>query len=593
MDEQAPEMGGRDGVLKHWYVKVLLAAVFAVYCGLAAPERITSPADSALYVGLARNMISGAGYSWNYEPHKMVPPVYPAMVAGVMSVFGENYLAINLLSTVAAFLAFLGTWALIEEFSGDFRMGATVAVLCGSTVVFFIAASSTLTDMVYTALALFALLAGWRWIRDTGILSPSGVACILLSAMVCLTRYIGVAVIAAVAIGVVLSPGRVVRGKRMWAKVCVYLALVLFPIACWHVRNRVVAPEAATYRALSDPLGLLTAPTVVSEGDPALTVGEGLIRAGIQRPCGFLTCLGRNMVNLPGSRFWSFWLGVGMISLFFLLASLRSGYNILFGYCACTAGIYVLMSRPLDRYVLPLLPFGFFFLLSGVGKVSGWVLQHRRGRLFYISALLACCASAAGMLMRGSASPVLWRLSPQGLLGLGLCLVGVVVVSWLRYGDDERCGVFLRHAPSIVAIMILACSIWTGITLRLGPLRKLPCVAEDHIKGLEWVRENSKPDDAILAARGIAHLVARRRLVYGLVSDGKQLWLRLKEGGVRYIIVHAPGQHDKRCLIPAVSEIRDRLILRKRFGKTTIYEVKPNMDGGTHETSVDTETKPL
>ena len=569
-------------LFRHPLVKLLLAALFAVYFGAAAPSRITSYQDGALYVGLAHNMIRGEGYSFHFEPHVMVPPVFPAMVAMVIGVLGENFLAINLLSTLAAFVAFLGIWVLIEEFSGEPGMGAMVAILCGSTLIFFIAASSTLTGMVYTAIMILALAAALRWIREARIVSASCIACIALSVLAYLTRYVGVAVIMSISLGLLLTPERGVRGRRVWLKVCVYLVVVLLPIMCWHARNYVVAPEGRTY--LSDPVRILTRPEHLAEETNRLTVTQGLTRIALWRPYGFLRNLGHNMVYIRTLRFGPFWFGIGLLTLIFLLASLRKGYSILLGYCLCSGGIHVLMSRPaVVRYLVPLLPFGFYFLISGVKDLCAWFREKQKSKLVIRSGLVVCTVCIVALLLHRYARPVLFGLSSRGLVAFGFCVVVLGVFLWLQFGPSQRCELFLKHAHVVLAITVLTCNFYAMVALRVGPLNELPCVSEEYIKGMEWIRDNSDSHDVVLGNAALIPVVTRRKLVTLPISDGEELWQRVKEAGVRFIIVHDRNARDRQYLMPAVGQIRGRLILRKRFYQVQVYEVKREAIGHERE----------
>jgi 4-amino-4-deoxy-L-arabinose transferase-like glycosyltransferase len=98
---------------------IIAAAIFA--CALAvrvlfllllgSEQRIyDSTYDQYIYIDIARNLIQGRGLSTTLaifaaipgQPTSIQPPLYPLILAGMFSIFGENYLAVRLLQAVVS-----------------------------------------------------------------------------------------------------------------------------------------------------------------------------------------------------------------------------------------------------------------------------------------------------------------------------------------------------------------------------------------------------------------------------------------------------------------------------------------------------------
>jgi len=571
VDEQVEEMVGKDRLFRRWVVKVLLAALFAVYFGAAAPERPIERWDAPLYVGLAQSLANGEGYSFNLEPHVWVPPVYPATLSLVIRACGENYLAMNLLSVLAAFVAFLGIWTLIEKISGDARMGAIVAILSAGTLNFLLASCATLTDMPYLAFMSWAFVAAFHWIRDRRILCLSCVGCIVLSVLAYLTRYVGVTVIGGVSLGLLLTPDRGVRGKRAWKKLLVYVILILLPISAWHIRNHVVAPPGADKYHIGSswqkvtPAETDSLDTMYSASHPGLMLNSYRILWG----------LGRNMAYMPGKGVRVVPFALGTMSLLFLLASLRRGYSVIAFHCLMLGGIYVALSRPLDRYFLPLAPFGVYYLLTGVRSVCAWVQKRRKEQHFLALVLLGLIGAVIGILRYKGRAPVLWWIPIEGLVAIGVCAVCAVVLVWLHFASERMRATFLRNGFMFLAIIVLVWNFVCIIPKRVGKLNNLSSVPKGYITGLEWVRANSDSDDAVLGYPRLVHQVTRRKWVPLHVSEkAEHLWDRIVKENIRFVVVDIQVPEVRETFVPTLKLLGDRVVLRRHFGHVQVYEVE-------------------
>lgn len=74
--------------------------------------------DSALYLSLGESLAAQEGYSFNGEPHTLVPPGYPSILAVAARLFGPHFVVYRTLMAVLAFLTAVAAYALLARYCG-------------------------------------------------------------------------------------------------------------------------------------------------------------------------------------------------------------------------------------------------------------------------------------------------------------------------------------------------------------------------------------------------------------------------------------------------------------------------------------------
>jgi hypothetical protein len=180
---------------------LLLAAIAALL--LSAPGRgywVIDP-DAAAYVGLARSLVSGDGYTLQGVPHAKFPPGFPCLLALAIEFTGDRECYSAMRDLVAAFgvigvlLAFLVARRVLA-----FAPGPALFVAFSSAVSIYLLQYSVAylrSETFFTAGYLAALLAAesWRTRRGFGGAIACGVACALAVSV----RSAGLAAIAGIA----------------------------------------------------------------------------------------------------------------------------------------------------------------------------------------------------------------------------------------------------------------------------------------------------------------------------------------------------------------------------------------------------------
>ncbi|MCY2931825.1 MAG: glycosyltransferase family 39 protein [Planctomycetota bacterium] len=240
--------------LAGFYRPWLLAAVLALQAAMLLAFHVSRSwhclPDSALYLGLARSINEGQGYTFNGEFHAMVPPLYPLALAAVTRVFGPSYLAINCFQIVLALACTPAAFGLTRRMFGrDLALLATAAFAVNMVV--WDVAASPISDLQFTLLAMWGMSAAvWSAANGPGRWAGAALAGLGLAAA-SLTRSNGFLIVPGAALAVWLGwRGRPAAARLAGAGLLAVLALT--PVIAW---NRYVAAhvsgEPVTYLSAS------------------------------------------------------------------------------------------------------------------------------------------------------------------------------------------------------------------------------------------------------------------------------------------------------------------------------------------------------
>ncbi len=219
------------------FLAVLAAALFL------APGRgywVVDP-DSAAYVGLARSLAAGDGYTFQGEPHAKFPPGFPFYLSLAVRVTGrpDCYAAMRDLVCLAGLATVLLAYGAGLKL---LRLGpgrALLLAVTAGTSIFLIQYSVSFlrSETLFTALFLGALLAGESW-RERGGFGRAALAG-LLAAAATLVRVAGGTAILAIlgARCLELNPPRARVSPRLLLEVAVFLVAALGPPGAFQART--------------------------------------------------------------------------------------------------------------------------------------------------------------------------------------------------------------------------------------------------------------------------------------------------------------------------------------------------------------------
>lgn len=227
---------------------LLIAAIALLGAGLAlARVYLWGPAlswDSVNYIEVARSLLAGNGftqpdwYLFRADAYAVWPPLYPLLLAGGGLGAADPYDVAGPLGAVAFGLTILvtGRWMASRLESRPLVVWACLAVAL--SVPLSRMASAALSEMPFILFATVALAQADAFLR--GGKRPALMWAVAFTALACLARYIGVALILTVA------PMLFLRGGPLGARVklvAAYAGMSAFPLALWALRNVLLVGE--------------------------------------------------------------------------------------------------------------------------------------------------------------------------------------------------------------------------------------------------------------------------------------------------------------------------------------------------------------
>ncbi len=365
--EQEAAPGDSHGAAKaaerRWTLRVL--AVFlaiAVAYVASVPGQLYLKPDSMVYLGLARSLARGDGYTFNLEAYGKYPPVFPLMLAAVHGLAGEAA-RIRVMQTLVA-LAGVGALAaayfLVRARAGV-RVALAVVVMSAASTWFW--AHSSVCLLAEVPYALFSLLALWaaeRAIRAGEFSVRRWVLAGVLAAVALLTHGVGVALLPALVCGALFAKARGrSRGQRALAAVLVGTLALACTVGWW-----------AHGRGLSGMSGYsLHVAEKAEELDRTLDKLRLRLREYTAAP------LSLSYKRVSGTA------GAAAFLLLFL-PGLVEGFR---RYRSCTefylCGHFVVSAllggqTGHERYVVPVVPLLFYYGCLSVRSVTGWVASE-------------------------------------------------------------------------------------------------------------------------------------------------------------------------------------------------------------------------
>ena len=194
--------------------------------------------DGLHYVGTARNLLDG---EWAAPPGSTAlgnfPPLFSLVLAAVGLLGPDPLTVAQYLNPVVGALVVLVVGLLVRRAGGSVWQAAGAQLLVATGVDFLAFSASALSEPLFVLLVLLTVWA--QWDRRIAVAA-------LCAGAACLTRYLGVAVVAAGAAWLVLAPafsGRlrrdtavdVQRSSGGWREAGVFAGLALAPLVAWAV----------------------------------------------------------------------------------------------------------------------------------------------------------------------------------------------------------------------------------------------------------------------------------------------------------------------------------------------------------------------
>ena len=350
---------------------VWVAAVFVVVVSIwSLDSSLKLQEDSGVYIALAESLASGQGYRDVFlvdRPlHVQYPPLFPVLLAPVVGLRGLDIAAMKLVMTVAALVALVLVAALLRRLAGD-RTAALVVLATGASPALVYYTQSVMTEVPYLLVSLLAVLWIERCAR-TGWTVGRGAVAVGLLAAVYLVRIVGVALLAATILYLLLDGGGPRRSR--------------IPHCCraGGLRGDSAVALAPVSSLASGGSGIPYVRYYAWSLEPVVSVPSGM--------SGLSVLVGKVRVALSAygahtGRVFFYWLPVSTIGDMCALLATAIGvvgfadsvvrrrtlveYYVLFYVCA----LLVFPGSRQQRYMVPLIPFLWFYFLVGLGGCCG------------------------------------------------------------------------------------------------------------------------------------------------------------------------------------------------------------------------------
>ncbi len=471
--------------------------------------------DSATYIALAESLAGGHGYRDIFfvdRPlHAQYPPIFPLLLLPIVWLGGVDIAAMKLLMTAAAVVVLPLVGALFRTFAGD-RTAAAVVLLTATSPSIVFYAQSVMTEIPYLLLSLVAILWIGRCDRRTGWTAGGVAITVALLSVVYLTRIIGVALVGATVLYVLLeSTGS--RTRRIRTAIVLGVCAVI-PLSLWLLYSSSASGGAGNpylrYYAWSlEPV--VAAPS----GMDGLHALVGKVRAALHA---YGAHAGRVFywapVSVAGDAVALLLAAIAVVGFAARAARQRTvvEYYVLLSLCS----LLVFPGSRQQRYLVPLIPFLWFYFLTGLDR--------------------------------------LWRLLPGAFCQRRWPTI------W---------------ATAIVAVLIV---VNAGTSVLVNAIRGGhgyygPSVPDRIRDAFEWVRKETPVSSTFMWAKpSLGYILTGRQAVTVPWGRGDTTLAALRASHVDYVVVH-PTWKGATSLARAVSQHEEQFKLVHQDGGVRVYQV--------------------
>lgn len=452
----------RDKALVGACVFVALAAA-ALAWHSASRFGMAVDGDSVFYVSAGVSLAEGRGLVTCLDDvFSLWPPLYPAVAAAFEWVGLDAFSGLRAAHLVAYAATILLTARLCWMLSGSHVAAALAALSAALTARIHEFAILVAAEGFFLPLVLAALLAALEYARAAT--RGRFVWLVVLSALACLQRYVGVALVASVALWLLaFARGADVRARLRCA--VLYVLASGAPLLGWFARNRLVEGAWTGGR------------------DPAeQSLGEVLWDA-------LNTLIA--WAGPDGWPAWSGWIALGLVvaSIAVALTSERTQrdaaslallFAALYGALVIALGARFQMDRVNDRLLLPVLPVSIALAFAALGA-----LAHPRARLAAaLLVIVALLASASRLNEKRS----LWLTDGAGGFATRLWREHAIALELARHELAAPCW---SNAPEFVWLLERR----NGRFLRAGAKAWERAGRDAALTGgsLVWFQEGGRP----------------------------------------------------------------------------------------------------
>lgn len=221
----------------------------------ATPNGLGLIGDSFFYVTGAENLAAGIGFGrlrggGEFAPTTHYPPGYSLAMASFQLLGVDKLDSARWVNLGSFAVLILATAGMLRRVTGSNAAGVLASLLLGLSPVLLEVHSWVMSEALYLALSAVTI-----WLLSIYLDRPQRGVLLLLGAMAgatTLTRYVGVALTAAIGLALVLREG---TRRRKLQDLIVFAAIALGPLLAWFARNALYTGNLANRDILWNPVG--------------------------------------------------------------------------------------------------------------------------------------------------------------------------------------------------------------------------------------------------------------------------------------------------------------------------------------------------
>ncbi len=374
-------------VRKHYiWLCVLIAAV--MYLVRLPSFQVGTYYDDALYITLAKSISSGLEFKRielvGAPETTFVPFGYPLLLAPLVLFFPHTYTPMQLMSVAFALGNILLVWIFLKR---------RVAPLLTALVLLLFAfndgavglASMVMSETAFIFFSMLALVLLDQYEADRNVITWNWMGLALTASMAYLVRVPGLALIGGILIYLLL---RRRLGKAIAFGVPIALILGAWFYRNWTVSGVLISKEYIEQGTRSSVIDYLPQIQATVKGYFSL-LPNSLVPLLSPKTTDFLNAINPWLPILFGAVIW----GMVIAGCFY---SLRHNVGAPDLYVGLMIVLLSVWGREQERYLVPLLPFLYLYMILGINLVSRWALSLIRTSIRPAQVMTIC---AAGILL--------------------------------------------------------------------------------------------------------------------------------------------------------------------------------------------------
>ncbi len=503
---------GLPEVLKRNRTAFLLAFFFLFYA-FSLNGFLGANGDDANYAILAKALAEGKGYTDLQSPgqpfHAHFPPVFPLLISPLVFFFGLNFFAVKFLVSFIAVLVLCLVFIFFKRHCSE-NLAIALTALLGFSPLFFSYSHQVMAEIPFM---FFAFLSLFFFAKFTETNSRNFFAFSLLFVLLAFfTKLTGITFVAAL-LFVSFRKGMLKDRKNLFLASLAVLAVVF-----WFFVGT-LAPGNPTQHYLE--LAAVSDPRDTDLGSVGV---EGFFSRAIHHALFYVSNTASNLFPgynsfFPHSSILRHFLSPLIFALVLtgFLSSLHRKAELKEVYFLFYFALLIFFTSFEERYLLPLLPFLFYYFFTGTGFLLGKLnfslgLKKNIPRFFFLLILFLGVIASAGIFLQERNPNYVEEVQGQG---------------WHNY-----------------------------------------------LKAAEWAKQNT-PEDAVIVARKQNNFYiysGRKAFHFFFGSDEERILSEFEEKGAGFVVVDEFNLETKKFLEPVVRNNPERFSLVKEFGETRIYE---------------------